>query len=276
MTPHPLHRHRQAYLESLEGWFDGTQTTEIFAALKALSQARHLPKPVRRTLRKVMDQLADQSPAHPSRDWLAILGRVDRLVMLSTQNNPLNREQVQALTHWLDQALIYQQRWGNHTPVVMPRAMDALTDIEPTLLETPKSAPEPHSTWVVDVGMTRHIGLPKSMVVGFEGLVSPESVKKVAPSASGSSLHLFTGFFFNEQPIPLVAFKDIEPSQYRRGLVACILKTPLGVPTQFAHFGLVAQMVSQTAVSQTKDAATLDWVAFTRMVDGLILAQQSP
>ena len=276
MTHHALHHHRQAYLESLEGWLGGADTSPIISALKDLSKARALPKPVRRLLEKTMDQLDDQSPTQPSRHWLAILGRVDRLVVLCTQTNGLNQAQVRLLTQWLDQALIHQQRWGKHGPVVMQRPSDALADIEPTLLETPKRASGVNHQWMVDVGMHCHIGLPEAMVVGFEGLASPESLKKVQTTASGSSLHLYKDFLFNGQSIPLVAFKDIEPSQRTRGLMVCILKTPMGVPTQFAHFGLVAYMVSQTPASLTEATAGLDWVALTRMVDGLVLAQQSP
>ncbi len=125
--------------------------------------------------------------------------------------------------------------------------------IHPSLQDGQRHHPKLPPKWIAELCNAQWVGLPKG-------------IDETQPNLG---LQLFSPIVHDTMKLPLVSIGWDAQRHQRFGGIICVIRTPLGVPAHFSHFGLLARMVipSDEAASNRNDLIHLDWVTLARAIE---------
>jgi hypothetical protein len=258
---------RTLYQTELLAWITGQGRQGLDDTLASLHQQAQLPLETRQLIRICWQSLGKANPPVASPRWARILGRIDRLLMLHATTNDARSDQVRATQLWLRQALSTAPLDDLNTEPPEPRPSMPL--IHPSLQDGQRHHPKLPPKWIAELCNAQWVGLPKGIVSSFKAQHTSLNPLPIDETQPNLGLQLFSPIVHDTMKLPLVSIGWDAQRHQRFGGIICVIRTPLGVPAHFSHFGLLARMVipSDEAASNRNDLIHLDWVTLARAIE---------
>ena len=262
---------RSQYQADLLAWIELGERKALGQTLGLLSQHADLPETTRTLFRKTHRLLEQHNPRFISESWLHLLGRVDRLLAAHTPTSQATEDTRHAHQVQIRQLLEALSSLQNPRRGALDQETLAKPSIHQALQDRDRAIAVKGPRWYLDLGATQSIQVAKGIVSAVMKAPSTLKSQEIDDAQPSLGLSLFEPIRFHETTVPVVALAPIEAHHHRLGCLVCVMRTPLGVPTGFSHFGLIATRISERAFEEPARSSIIDidWVAMARAIETL-------